>query len=460
MQKNINVADAYQSATNTRPAADFKGPEFDELVASIKLKGVLVPVLVRETKKGKFEVIAGNRRLAAAKAAGRKEIPANVVEMDDTEAREAQIIENLQRKDIHPLEEGQAYRKLIEAAKYEVADVAAKVGKSETYVRQRLLITNLEAKPAAEYREGKILDGAAVLIARLSPLDQDRTLKALHDAPWRYAKVADLKEWIEENIYSPLERQPWLGDKDAEAAAGKCVECKPNLASLFGPVREGACTDLKCWTRKMNAYVSYRAQKEKLHKISDEYGNGPKGMIGRSSYTVIAAKGRDRCASTHKAIVAHGGDIGNEIEICSDAKCPTHGKSRSEYRQTPEERAKRKKELARQRTNELKKYNELVATVKRKVKWPLTEKTLDVLLDRALNSHGVTSLQRTAARLGVKMGKETHGSGQYAYASNSYKPGIRAHIAKASAAEKAQLMVELILLQEYTEAQKKLIAKL
>src|SRR2546421_11245199 len=100
----IKISLAYESDTNPR-GSRFEGATFDELVASIKEKGVLVPVLARPRKKGaqEFEIIAGNRRFRAAQIAGLAEIPANVQELTDIEAREAQIVENLQRADVHPL---------------------------------------------------------------------------------------------------------------------------------------------------------------------------------------------------------------------------------------------------------------------------------------------------------------------------------------------------------------------
>ena len=186
----IKVTLAYESDTNPR-GKKFEGPSFDDLVASIKEKGVLVPVIARPKEKGgkSFEIVAGNRRFRAAGLAGLKEIPARVEELSDDEAREVQIIENLQREDVHPLEEGEAYHKIIEESKYEIAAIAAKVGKSETYVRQRLFLTNLSEKSAKAYRKGDITDGHAVLIAKLSPNDQIEAVKFASDEwdnlPWR-----------------------------------------------------------------------------------------------------------------------------------------------------------------------------------------------------------------------------------------------------------------------------------
>ena len=152
---NIKVSLCVESETNPR-GKDFEDASFKELVASVKEKGVLVPVLARPREGKEFEIVAGNRRFRAAKKAGLDVIPAHVVEMTDDEAQEAQIVENLQRADVHPLEEGEAYRKLIEDGGRKVADVAVKVGKSESYVRQRLFLTNLSDKAKKLYRKNEI----------------------------------------------------------------------------------------------------------------------------------------------------------------------------------------------------------------------------------------------------------------------------------------------------------------
>src|ERR1035441_7098690 len=101
--QEVKVSACYESETNPR-GKDFGGKAFDELVASIREKGVLTPILVRPStmKKGDFEVVAGNRRFRAAYQLKLETIPAQVQAMTDSEAREAQIVENLQRQDVHP----------------------------------------------------------------------------------------------------------------------------------------------------------------------------------------------------------------------------------------------------------------------------------------------------------------------------------------------------------------------
>ncbi len=383
--ENIEVNKAKLSATNVEGRNE--GKSFDDLVASIKEKGVLQPVLVRPTGAGSggriiYEVIAGNRRLAAAKIAGLEYIPAQIVEMNDIEAREAQIIENLQREDIHPLDEGEQYRELIEESKYEIPAVAAKVGKSESYVKQRLFLTNLEAKPGEAYRAGKINDGHAVLIAKLSTGDQTKALKAA-TSRYNLMTVKELKEWIEENIYSSLDNQPWLKSKELMKAVGECVECEPNRASLFGPVKEDACTDLKCWARKMEAYIDHRAKTEKLAKVSVDYGTPKKGIKGRDEYIVINKKD-DRCGFVRGAIVAEGNGLGRIFEICMDKECKTHFSQRSGYSLTPKEKEARKKEREKAKKAKLDREKRLADALK-KIKWPLKDKHLEALLELAFD---------------------------------------------------------------------------
>ncbi len=404
----LKIVEVRESKTNTR-GNNFEGKAFEELVASIKEKGVLMPVLVRLIKTcgqpEKYEVIAGNRRLRAARKAGKESIPAKIVEMNDIEAQEAQIVENLQRQDVHPLEEGEAYRKLIEESKYETSAVAAKVGKSESYVKQRLFLTNLEKKPAEAYRSGKINDGIAVLIARLSAGDQEKVLFIInHRNEYNPFSVKELKKWIEENIYSSLENQPWLKSKELMEVVGKCQECEPTRASLFGPVKEGACTDLKCWNRKMGKYIDHRAKKEKLSKVSSEYGQSTKEIRTKSDYTEIEKK-KERCESTHKVIIAAGAGLGKIIEICSNSKCKKHYNSQTEYDLTPEEKAKRKaeakKEAEKQKKKDEDKQKKFQGAIA-KIKYPLSQKHLDALLDFAFYRCGVSFQQPAAKLLGAE----------------------------------------------------------
>ena len=101
--RSVPISILVESATNPRKRFDEKNLE--ELAASVKAQGILAPLLVRELEENKYEVVAGARRLRAAKLAELEKLPVRVVKLTDAEAIEAQCVENLQREDIHPLEE-------------------------------------------------------------------------------------------------------------------------------------------------------------------------------------------------------------------------------------------------------------------------------------------------------------------------------------------------------------------
>ena len=113
------------------------------LVQSIQEKGLLQPIVVRPVKEG-FEVIAGNRRLRACKTLGLKKVPCYVVGLDDKQAYEVSLIENLQRNALNPIEEAKAYRKYVDEYGFGgTSELARRIGKSEPYVSKRLGLLDL-----------------------------------------------------------------------------------------------------------------------------------------------------------------------------------------------------------------------------------------------------------------------------------------------------------------------------
>jgi ParB family transcriptional regulator, chromosome partitioning protein len=131
--RDLPVATLTESASN--PRKRFDENSLNELAASFKAQGVLTPLLVRELDESKYEVVAGARRLRAAKLAELEKVPVRVVKLTDAEAVEAQCVENLQREDIHPLEEALGFKSLLElGAPYNIAHIAARSGKNEAYI--------------------------------------------------------------------------------------------------------------------------------------------------------------------------------------------------------------------------------------------------------------------------------------------------------------------------------------
>lgn len=125
-----------------QPRSAFTPEKIEELTNSIREKGIIQPLLVR--KKGdSYELIAGERRWRAAQLAGIKEIPVIVKEISDSEALELSLIENIQREDLNPLEEAEAYKNLIEKFNYTQEELAKRLGKSRTLIANTLRLLRL-----------------------------------------------------------------------------------------------------------------------------------------------------------------------------------------------------------------------------------------------------------------------------------------------------------------------------
>ena len=146
-----------------QPRKVFRQEDLEELTASIRDKGVLQPILVRTQpgEPGVWQIIAGERRWRASQAARLTEVPVVVHEMDDVEVFEVAIVENVQRADLNPLEEAEAYRVLMERFGRTQDAVAGVVGKSRSHVANTLRLLQLPERVLFYVREGKLSAGHA-----------------------------------------------------------------------------------------------------------------------------------------------------------------------------------------------------------------------------------------------------------------------------------------------------------
>ncbi len=233
----------------------------NEFAESIKTHGVLSPVLVRPMN-GAHELVFGERRLRAAKSLGLETIPALVREMTDVEAIEARIIENLQRADVHPLEEGDSYRLLCEEHGYAVDDVAAKVGKSKAYVYSRMKLCALEESSRKAFLEDKLSASVALLVARMptAKLQKKATAKLLRGnregEPFSYRDAARM---LQDEFMLRLADAPFSKtDAELVPSAGACSACPKRTGSqpeLFPDVKSAdVCTDPTCYRGKRDAF--------------------------------------------------------------------------------------------------------------------------------------------------------------------------------------------------------------
>lgn len=157
-----------------QPRTNYDDDKLNDLKASIKEKGVLQPILVRE-KDGQYEVVAGERRLKAVRALGLEEIPAIVKEVTDREAFVIALIENIQREELNPIEEAEAYNKLIKEFDYTQEEVAKSVGKDRSTISNLLRVLKLPPEIRKSVYDGELSVGhARTLLGVDMPTEQKR----------------------------------------------------------------------------------------------------------------------------------------------------------------------------------------------------------------------------------------------------------------------------------------------
>jgi ParB family transcriptional regulator, chromosome partitioning protein len=175
-QKRLPVE--FLIANRANPRRDFDTDQLEELTNSIREKGVMQPLLVRPSSDpNQFEIIAGERRWRAAQRAGLHDVPVIVREVDDKEALELAIIENVQRVDLNPLEEAMGYDQLIEQFSYTQQDLAQVIGKSRSHVANTLRLLKLPQDVRDMLSRGELTAGhARTLITADDPLGLARQI--------------------------------------------------------------------------------------------------------------------------------------------------------------------------------------------------------------------------------------------------------------------------------------------
>jgi ParB family chromosome partitioning protein len=250
--------------SKTNPRKHFA--DLAELVESVHKHGVLVPLIVRALSPKTpgdtlYEIVAGERRYRASKEAKLPELPVRVLELDDKQTLELQLIENLQRADVHPIEEADGYQRLIDKHGYNAAGLAVRVGKSESYVYQRLKLATLIPKAKEAFYDEKLTASHAILIARLDEKQQKQALEYAAGSRHHQPSVREFEEWVHEEFYLDLHAAPWKKD-DAELvpAAGACLACPKRsgfLPALFPELSKGKdlCQDAGCYRGKHVAFI-------------------------------------------------------------------------------------------------------------------------------------------------------------------------------------------------------------
>ena len=165
-----------------QPRRQFIDSKIDELVESIRMYGVIQPLIVSKAGDG-YELIAGERRLRAAKIAKMEKIPVIIRDVDKQEKLEVALIENIQRENLNPMDLAMAYRQLIDEFGLKQEEVAKRVGRSRPVITNALRLFSLPEEVRLALIEGKIVEGHALLIVGLDTEEKQMTLfrKILHN---------------------------------------------------------------------------------------------------------------------------------------------------------------------------------------------------------------------------------------------------------------------------------------
>tara|TARA_B100000686_G_C16724273_1_gene936869 strand:+ start:505 stop:1356 length:852 start_codon:yes stop_codon:yes gene_type:complete len=168
-EDRITISISSLVSNKYQPRKKFEKESLDELTSSIKERGIIQPIIVRKSKdqNDKFEIIAGERRWQAAQNAGLHEIPAVVIVADNLKSLEFAIVENIQRKDLNPIEEAEGYKKLIDDFYYDQEKVAKFIGKSRAHITNCLRLLSLPKEVTDLIINEKISQGHAKVLIGL-----------------------------------------------------------------------------------------------------------------------------------------------------------------------------------------------------------------------------------------------------------------------------------------------------
>lgn len=199
-----------------QPRREFDNESLEELKTSIQNFGVLQPILIRKQEDG-YEIIAGERRLRAAKSAGLNKIPALIKELDNKKMGEVALIENLQREDLNAIEEARAYQRLMQEFSMTQEMVSETVGKSRPAVANTLRLLKLSPKVQDMILEGKLSGGQArpLLSVEYEPL-QEEIAKKIISADLSARAAETLVKNIMDKEKIPVKNDEILKQEEAE----------------------------------------------------------------------------------------------------------------------------------------------------------------------------------------------------------------------------------------------------
>ncbi|MDL2221048.1 ParB/RepB/Spo0J family partition protein [Parabacteroides sp. OttesenSCG-928-N08] len=278
VKKAVNIPSDLIEPSNYNARKTFDTDALKELAQSISVHGLIQPITVRRkgAKGEHYEIICGERRFRACRMLKLAEIPAIVREATDEQAYDLSISENLQREDIPPMESAEAYKRLIDTKRHDIASLALQFGKSEKTIYQMLKLCDLIKGIANLVREGKLTASAGIVVSKYDKKIQAEILKDRlgedGNGEWCHVSAHVLDRKIQGGYTNDLSNYGF--DKTA------CLKCAHN-SNNFDLFAEGTgcgkCTNKKCLQDKNMAFVVAQAEAAaladpKLVFVGEQYG--------------------------------------------------------------------------------------------------------------------------------------------------------------------------------------------
>lgn len=276
----IKMENIHPSTTN--PRKSFGEVFITQLAQSIKENGLLQKITVRPKGPKDYEIVFGENRYRACKELGWSGMECLVRQMTDEEVKVAQIVENLHRADVHWMQEAEGYKALLahqpnEGLELKIEAIAKSVGKSKTYIAQRLKLTDLISEIKQIAMEDRMYIGDAFFVANLAPDVQKKLYKE------ELAKIkgtVDLDDRTKKDLSGNLDNAPFdVQDPNLVKKMGACITCPFNSACntiLFPDLVDKRCSNISCYMEKAKLSFKQRFDDAKedpgVVLISDSYG--------------------------------------------------------------------------------------------------------------------------------------------------------------------------------------------
>jgi len=452
--KEISLEEIHPNPRNRR-IGGFDAKRLEELAESIKSIGVQQPIIVRPSRNGDgpaagYDLVAGERRWRASKIAGQDTVPAIVRELNDTQVLEIQTIENLQREDVHPLDECDGYYRLMEEAGYTPEDLAAKVCRSLPYIYQRLKLRSLIEPVRQMLIDGDIHISHALLVAKLPP-DQQEEAREFIAQQLSFddgVTVRMIQHHIETNILMDLHTAGFSkSDPELIAEAGPCTICQKRTG--YQPVlfpelgKKDLCMDAQCFQRKLDQF--FQDQREanadlKLVEIAKHWSS-ERNVLNKYQYKV-AKKGNE---TEIYGIIVDGAERGKIVPIVISRT------QYGSYESTPEQ------QKAQAELNEQKR----ILTERCRRTWDLIQEHIaadpdvffenEVMLRFIVEATFERALDDSRRKLckvrgwELKKGENEYGLGP------AMNRALNNHMVKMSASELKHLLIDIVLMHDYDQ---------